>query len=56
MKQKDDFIKLILYELKKENGSVEATKMKKDLKKYENSKLANYAKYFRLFAVNKNAS
>ena len=53
IKQKDDFITLILHEMKKENGCVEATKKQEKLKKYQNSKLINYVKYFRLFADNK---
>ena len=36
--------------MKKENGSIEATKKDRKLKDYQNSKVINYVKLFRHFA------
>ena len=41
---------LILHEMKKENGSIEAMKTDKKLKDYQNSRVVNYVRLFRRFA------
>ena len=55
-KQKDEIIQLVLHELKKENGSVEAVQTDKKLKDYQNSRVINYIKLFRHFADNNKPS
>ena len=53
VKQKDAVIRLILHELKKENGSIEAMQKDKKLKEFNSQWVLKYVKYARHFAVKK---
>ena len=46
LKQKDDVVKLILLEMKEDNGSVRAIKADENLRDYDNAKLLGYVKLF----------
>ena len=51
LRQRDLIIRLILYELRRENGSVDAIKRDKKLKDFKNAWVVKYLKIFRHFAV-----
>jgi hypothetical protein len=53
LKQKDDVVKLILLEMKEDNGSVRAIKADENLRDYDNAKLLGYVKFFGRFGSQK---
>lgn len=53
LKQKNDVVKLILLEMKEDNGSVRAIKADENLRDYDNSKLIGYIKLFGRFGSKK---
>ena len=53
LKQKDDVVKLILLEMKEDNGSVRAIKADESLRDYDNARLIGYVKLFGRFGSKK---
>lgn len=53
LKKKDDVVKLILLEMKEDNGSVRAIKADENLRDYDNARLIGYVKLFGRFGSQK---